>query len=431
LLKQARDQNLKIVFLWLASWKNGMSSYAPVWVKNNPERFPRVLIDGRPVEILSAVARNTAQSDSRAFAALMRHIKEVDSSDHTVVMMQVENEVGVLGASRDQSRIAEQAFRADVPAELTRYLQTHKDSLYPDLRDWWELNGARTSGTWEQVFGASPRADEIFMAWHYAKYIEAVAAAGKAEYPLPMFVNTWLAGEDTNPGDYPSGGPQPRVIDVWKAAGQAIDIYSPDIYEPNFTEWCRRYHRAGNPLFIPEMENSGGARAAEVFYAFGEHAAIGLSPFGIDSGSDAQNEIGKSYSAIAASMPLITEHQASGTIHGFVLDKSHPAVTFVLGGLEVTASLDDIFGSRADKGFGLIMSTGPNEYLGIGKSFRVAFRSRDGENTGIAAIEDGRFEGGQWIPGRRLNGDESDQGKFWRFDRQTIKTEKVSIYRFR
>jgi hypothetical protein len=432
LLKQAREQHLKVVFLWLASWKNGMSSYAPVWVKSAPQRFPRVIEDGRPVEILSALGREAQQSDSKALAALMRHIKEVDSADHTALMIQVENEVGVLGASRDHSPSANSAFQSAVPPELTRYLQAHRETLYPELRELWQANGERASGTWEQVFGASPRTDEIFMAWNYSRYVNAVAAAGKSEYNLPMYVNTWLGSLEADPGAYPSGGAQPWVMDIWKAAGTSIDFFSPDIYAPNFADWCRDYSRAGNPLFIPEMENDGGANAANVFYAIGERSAIGVSPFGIDSGSDTSNELGKSYSAIRDLMPLITEQQAKGNVHGFVVNAGfYSPTTFMMQGLEVKVSVDEIFGSHAQKGFGMIIATGPNEFIGIGKGFRVSFRSREGEEIGIAAIEDGHFDSGQWVAGRRLNGDQDDQGKYWRFDPAAISTEKVSLYRFR
>jgi beta-galactosidase GanA len=215
----------------------------------------------------------------------MRHLKEVDSRDHTVVMMQVENEVGVLGDSRDHSEAANQAFAGAVPAELTKYLAAHRDSLYPDLRARWDANGDKTSGTWAEVFGDNTRADEIFMAWHYARFIQDVAAKGKTAFDIPMYVNTWLAGDDTAPGDYPSGCPEPWVVDVWRAAGSALDLYAPDLYDPNFMLWSRRYHRAGNPLYMPETRG-GEAGAANVFYAIGEEAGLGFSPFGIDDEMD-------------------------------------------------------------------------------------------------------------------------------------------------
>jgi beta-galactosidase GanA len=428
LLRQAREHKLRVVFLWLAAWKNGMSSYAPLWVKTDTRRFPRVVLNGNEVEILSTFSKAMVEADSKAFRSVMSHIREVDSSNHTVLMMQVENEVGVLGDARDHSGPANHAFESAVPPELTHYLEANRESLYPELRDIWEQNGAKTTGTWGQIFGASPRSDEIFMAWNYARYVHTVAAAGKAAYNLPMYVNTWLAGEDTTPGNYPSGGPQPRVMDIWKAAGKALDIYTPDIYQANFVEWCRRYHRSGNPLFIPET-NGGAIGGANAFYAFGEHAAIGFSPFGIDSWTDAENDLGKSYHALEQLTPLLIEHQAKGDIHGFVLDKSHPSVTFVLEGFLVHVSLDEIFGSHAENGFGLLLGSGPNEFVGAGKGFRVSFRPANGHGkAGLASVDEGRFENGEWIRGRRLNGDETDQGKYWRFDQRQINIERAVVY---
>jgi beta-galactosidase GanA len=443
LLAAARKQHLRLVFLWLASWKNGMSSYPPVWVKQDSRRFPRVVEDGRPVNILSTFGEETRDADERAFAALMQHLREVDAHDRTVLMMQVENEVGVLGSTRDHSDVANRAFAGAVPGELLRYLDQHHLALNPELRALWEEHGAKTSGTWTEVFGDSPRADEIFMAWHYAKYVQAVAAKGKAAYDLPMYVNTWLGGADAIPGNYPSGGPQPQVIDIWKAAGTAIDIYAPDLYSPDVYGWARRYDRAGNPLFLPETRD-GEAGAANVFYILGEHAAIGFSPFGIDNwatpqtGEMAQQEkngedaLRTSYNAIASVAPMLLDAQSKGEVHGFVLDKSRPEALFVMQGYEVQVSLDEIFGNHAEDGYGMILATGPDAFLGIGKGFRVKFTPRDPstKRVGIGTIDEGRFENGTWIAGRRLNGDENDQGEYWRFDPRALRTEKVTLYRF-
>ena len=432
LLQQARQERLHIVFLWLASWKNGMSSYAPLWVKSDTQRFPRVIEGaGDKVEILSTLGAATMEADAKAFAAVMRHIRDIDSRDHTVLMLQVENEVGVLGDTRDRSPAANKAFASPVPEQLTSFLRTHRESLFPDLRELWDENGNKTSGTWQQVFGTGTRTDEIFMAWNYGRYVNHVAAAGKTGYALPMYVNTWLARQDATPGEYPSGGPQPRVIDIWKAAGSAIDIYSPDIYQPNFEEWANCYNRAGNPLFIPEA--AGGAiGAANVFYAVGQRNAIGFSPFGIDSWRDTQNELGKSYEALMQLAPLITQHQGKDQMTGFVLDKGHPSVSAVMNGYLVTISLDEIFGSGANKGFGLIMATGANEFTGAGEGFRVKFepRSPGVQHAGIGYVEEGKFSDGTWVPGRRLNGDENDQGHYWRFSPQQINIEKAVVYRF-
>ena len=220
LLEQAREQHLRVVFLWLAAWKNGVSSYPPVWVRENVGKYPRAMQDGRPTNTLSVLYPALREADARAFQALMEHIKSVDGQQHTVLMMHVENEVGILGSSRDHSAEADKLFAGAVPEELLRSIAAHRETLNPEFRALWEANGAKTHGTWAEVFGDTVRADEIFMAWHYALYLNAVAAAGKSAYGIPMYANAWLGGGDAKPGDYPSGGPQPRVLDVWKAAGR-------------------------------------------------------------------------------------------------------------------------------------------------------------------------------------------------------------------
>ncbi len=431
LLAQAREAHERVVFLWLASWKNGMSSYAPVWVKQDTKRFPRVIQHGKEVEILSPMSSATRDADARAYAALMQHLKEVDVRDHTVIMMQVENEVGVLGDSRDRSDAANRAFYSAVPAELTSYLLAHRDALYPRLRELWEANGAKTAGTWAQVFGDTPRGDEIFMAWHYARFIQAVAAKGKAAYEIPMYVNTWLAEDDSKPGSFPSGCPEPWVVDVWRAAGTALDLYAPDLYASNFVEWSRRYHRAGNPLFMPETRG-GKAGAANVFYALGEEAGMGFSPFAIEDDTDPKSDLAASYGELAGIAPMLAEHQVTGDVHGFVLDKQHPSVDFTVNGYALHVTLDEIFGQGTESGYGLIMGDGPDRFLGAGKGFRVLFSpaNENDKPVGIGAIDEGAFEDGKWVPGRRLNGDENDQGQGWRLDSRSIHTEKVSLYRF-
>jgi beta-galactosidase GanA len=432
LLAQARETNERIVFLWLASWKNGMSSYAPVWVKQDTKRFPRVVVKGREIELLSPAVAATQQADARAFTALMQHIQQVDAHDHTVLMMQVENEVGVLGDSRDRSAEADRTFNSPVPGELTRYLKAHHDTLYPRLRELWDENGDKTSGTWPEIFGNTNRADEIFMAWHYARFVHAVTAAGKSAYNIPMYVNTWLAENDAQPGSFPSGGPEPWVVDIWRAAGTAIDFYAPDLYAPDFVYWCRQYHRDGNPLFMPETRG-GSPGAANVFYAVGEEASFGFSPFAIEDDMDPKQDLAHSYRAIHSLAPILLEHQAAGDVHGFILDKQHRTADFTLNGIVLHVSTDEIFGNHAEAGFGLIIATGPEEFIGVGKGFRVTFAqtSPTSPRIGIASIDEGAFEDGKWVSGRRLNGDENDQGSYWRFDPRKVNIEKTKLYQYK
>lgn len=211
LIREARKHGLRLVPLWFASWKNSMSCYAPAWVKTNQRRFPRSQDEaGRGMEILSPFSTENLDADARAFAAFVRHLREVDGGEHTVIMVQVENEVGMIPDSRDRSAVADRLFNQPVPAELMSYLQQHRDNLVDEFRAVWASQGFKTRGTWEEVFGKGLGTDEIFMAWHFARYVNRVAELGKAEYPLPMFVNAALIRPGYRPGQYPSAGPQPR-----------------------------------------------------------------------------------------------------------------------------------------------------------------------------------------------------------------------------
>jgi beta-galactosidase GanA len=230
-IETARQHNLHMVLLWFGSWKNAVSSYAPSWVKSDVTRFPRAPAgDESPSPILSTLASETRRCDSRAFASLLRHVREKDSEQQTVLMVQVENEVGYLGRSRDRSPKANRQFQAPVPTALVHSLEAQAKQLQlsPELASQFNERGH----TWSKVFGDA--ASEGFMAWNYATFIEAVAKAGKQEYALPMYVNAQLPAPQEKAGEYPSGGPHPYYLKIYRAAAPSIDFYSPDIYWPNF-----------------------------------------------------------------------------------------------------------------------------------------------------------------------------------------------------
>ena len=214
-----------------------------------------------------------------------------------------------------------QSLKNPYPEELLNYLKKNKDNLLPEIRSIWEAKGSKTSGNWEAIFGKSLATDEIFMAWHYAVFANELAAAGKAIYPLPMFVNAALNRPGAKPGEYPSAGPLPHVMDIWKAAAPAIDLLAPDFYNPDFKHWCDLYTRAGDPLFIPEIRFEKGIDA-KAFFAFGNYNCLAFSPFSIESTNHPEKEpIGKTYDILNQLSPLITKHQPSGNVRGFLIEK--------------------------------------------------------------------------------------------------------------
>ena len=262
----ARKQGLKIVPLWFGAWKNSMSCYAPAWFKRDVKRFPRAMTaEGKPLEIASCFSDNVLQADLKAFSALMQHIAEKDPQREVVIMMQIENEIGMLESARDHSPLAEKAYKEE---------------------------------RWAERYGTDEYADEKFMALHYARYVEHLAKAARKIHDMPLYVNAAMNSRGRKPGEYPSAGPLAHLADIWKAGAPSIDILAPDIYDTGFKSWASQYAMPSRPqdggkvknrLFIPESrccENSG----VRALYAFGEHQALGFSPFAIDQASTKDTE---------------------------------------------------------------------------------------------------------------------------------------------
>jgi Domain of unknown function (DUF5597)/Beta-galactosidase len=454
----AREANLKLVLIWFASWKNAGSVYIPSWVKKNYEKYPRVKDEhGKPLEILSTFGKASFEADAKAYSALLRHIKEVDSAQQTVVMMQVENEMGVLdnpgttpgNARRDFSDPANAAYNNPVPQELMDYLVKHKGYLFPDLYKVWAANGFKTSGSWEQVFGKSELrpekkdwqfysyyTEELFSAWNYAKYVEKVAAAGKKEYPIPMYVNAWLKQPFSYwPGKYPSGGPLPQVLDVWRAAAPSIDFIAPDIYTDEFIWVCKEYTRSGNPLFIPETRG-GDIGAARAFYAFGEYNAGCFAPFGIDNERYKENDpLNESYAALRNISAIILENQGKGTMKGILVDTSSPVQQFELGDYTIEARLAG-GQEKINITGGIVIQLSTQEFIVAGKALDIFFIPKDTSmRMGVDAADEGDFENGKWVSKRRLNGDEVHastwDGTGPKLPGDKVSIQKISFYRYK
>jgi len=459
LIRDARANNMRLVLLWFGSWKNSMSSYAPSWVKTNQARFPRTeATRGQGQEILSPFSDANLQADARAFAALLRHLRAVDGARHTVLMVQVENEIGMIPEARDHSAIADSLFAQPVPTALMTYLQAHRDSLAPELRTRWDSAGGKSLGTWETVFGHGLHTDELFMAWHLARYTERVAAAGKAEYPLPMFVNAALIRPGYLPGRYVSAGPLPHLIDVWRAAAPSIDFLSPDIYFPNFVEWAMKYVRSGNPLFIPEARLSPQS-AVQALYAIGAHNAMGFSPFAIESVREPERHpLARSYEMITQLSALILAAQGRATmaavmpvvafdgavndapqrieLAGFALtvtfEGAAPAAANANPGAIPADGASSGSATQAVRG-GIIIALAPDEFIIAGTGIVVTFApvTTGDPLAGILSAQEGRYVDGRWAPTRWLNGDQTHQGRHIRLEPNEFSVQRVKLYRYR
>lgn len=439
LIKNARANEMKLVLLWFGAWKNSMSCYAPAWVKTNTSKFPRAVDkNGVRQEIITPFNQNNLEADKKVFVKLMQHIKQTDSKENTVIAVQVENEIGMLPDARSYDEASNISFNTAVPDAFINYLKKNKSNLLPELKSIWESNGYKTSGNWEAIFGKGLSADEIFMAWYYAKFANELAAAGKAVYNLPMYVNAALNRPGWKPGQYPSAGPLPHIMDVWKAAAPSIDIFAPDFYNPDFKHWCDLYTRNSNPLFIPEIRFESGIDA-KAFFAFGNYNCLSFSPFSIESTDHPEEEpIAKAYAILKQIMPLITTYQPQGNVTGFLLSKDSSAQQITLGNYHLTVKHDYTLGwSPEAKNDSwpltgcIIISAAPDEFYLAGTGTVITFESTtSGKRAGFLSIDEGRFENEKWIAGRRMNGDQDHQGRHVRIPVNEYSIQHVKMYTY-
>jgi beta-galactosidase GanA len=418
LVDQARQHNVRLVLLWFGTWKNGSGHYTPQWMKLNTVRYPHVVAaNGGAVDSLSPHSEATLQADKLAFSTLMRHLKAKDPQQ-TVIMVQVENESGTWGTVRDHSPAAEALFKQDVPAAALKAM------------------GKQRGGSWQSVFG--DEADGFFHSWYIASYINQVAAAGKAEYPLPMYVNAALR-DPINPGkqgSWESGGPTDDVLPLWKAAAPSIDVIAPDIYMPEYAKYMKTldlYQRPDNALMVPETGNA----AEYARYCFGAigHGSIGWSPFGMDMTGFYNAPLGAAklddatlkqfrynFTVLAPIDRLIAKLNFEGKVKGSSEDDAvhtqrldfsdwTAVVSYGLpqyGGYGMAAP-----GNKPPTGEALVAQLRPNEFLVTGYAARIDFEPSGklkGKQRQFLSVEEGSFVAGKWIRSRIWNGDQTDFG---------------------
>ncbi len=427
-LDGARENNVRLAVLWFGSWKNGGMDYTPSWVKTDTRTYPRVLNqDGHAIDALSPVSQENADADSRAFRALMQHLKEVDSDRHTVILVQVENEAGTLGSDRDYSPMANKVFAQAVPKAVLTSLQ-------------------KKTGTWEQVFGVN--APEAFSSYYTARYINQVAAAGKEVFPLPMYVNVWPREQSglLRPGfSSPSGGAVSWLLDMWKAVAPSIDVIGPDSYDTNaqlYLSIAELYTRPDNPLLIPE---TGGtmAHARHMFYVFATPGALGVSMFGVSTGSTSEShpakkdeaEVAINYRLLEPATSALLSARDAGHLKAAVEEDGAANSELTFDDYDAVVRFGPVRGSYSgEKGIGnpdlsgraLVAQLAPDEFLILGSNANVVFSPRLGDaqkRVSYISVEEGTYQNGVWHTDRLLNGDETYFGLILPHAGQTLRVK--------
>lgn len=422
LIAQARREQMKLVILWFGLWKNSESHYVPMWVKRDAETYYRAEdARGNRINTISPFCTAAVEKDAYAFSQLMAHIKAVDEKENTVITVQVENEIGVMGAERDFAAKTAPIYESAVPDDI-KALYENDERFLTDL----------SGSSWEEVFGEN--APELFMAWGYARAVETIARAGKAVYDLPMYVNAWLEQHPWRPGTYPCGGPVMKVKKMWKHCAPSLFTMGPDIYVSYAADVLDAYTAEDNPLFVPEIRKDAGA-VGYLLYAFGKNNAIGVSPFGIEdintdpsklkmpplpvlmalnidpdamSGSGSGPYLSAVYDLIGQMKPLYLQYRGTSHLQSFVRHSDQD------DGIMLSFEKYDMVISynRIEKGqpaaSGIVYELAPEKFLLTGMNYSVKIYPKLGvrREVIIGEILEGRIVNGAFEAGRVLNGDE-------------------------
>lgn len=407
LIDGARARHFRLALLWFGTWKNGAGHYVPLWMKRDTTDYPRLEdADHHPLDGMSPFGTATLARDKAAFTALMAHLKAYDGDRRTVILVQVENEPGLLGTARDHGPAAEAAFAAPVPADVLKAT-------------------GHAPGSWDAVFGTS--APEAFSAWAVSRYINAVAEGGKAAYPLPLYVNAWMRyrGLTQAGAEYPSGGATSNMLDIWKSQSRAIDVIGTDSYTQNLAEFHAGVLPYQRPDNAPWLSESGVTLASTRWtYDLLARGGLGASIFGVDDDTHDAALIahGQDNALLAPLLPLLVERAAQGDVVALLQEPGIPSPTHDFGNWRVRGSFGAHWGQSdpssapvdADgAGRALVARLDATHYLVAGRDIRVSFLPT-GTASGlheVERVEEGTLDGQQvWHTRRIWNGDESDYG---------------------
>jgi len=126
-----------------------------------------------------------------------------------------------------------------------------------------------------------------------------------------------------------------------------------------------------------------------------------------------------SYRLLGDMAPLLQNVEATA-VRGFLEDATVPEAPYMaieMGEYRILIEWTNVWkahesrqppGDPFIRGGGLIVQTGSSEFIIAGFGFRARFECIDAPDRVLEflAIDEGDFLAGQWVPGRRLNGDE-------------------------
>ncbi|MFV0364512.1 MAG: DUF5597 domain-containing protein [Suipraeoptans sp.] len=432
LIDKAKEANLFLIPLWFGFSKNGLSTYSPEYVKTNPSVYKLAEnAAGIAVESLTANCEETLDRDKKAFLKFIQFVEKYDR-DGTVIAIQVENEVGLVGTDRDYSAKSTMQFNNEVPEIIRDKHNVQKNN-------------------WKDVFGR--HANEAFTAWQFASYIQELASEAKEIFEIPYIINISIEvnGYEEPGHSYISGGPVSRVIDIYKKIAKDIYLYGPDIYlaaERDFRKACDAYNSEDNPLFIPESLHGGVGPAMNLLIAVAEYNAIGVCAFGAESGiyndelTEEAEYVASSMRMISSLSPILIKNRGTGNVHAITQQEFstwqyiktsdyHIVVSFINNpnkpqhyfGSRINLNVSENENYINERGRGILVDCGEGEFYISGAGLCLEFtripnaneekpyafiQSNISSQLHFLTIEEGHFDGDRWVCEYRRNGDEAN-----------------------
>jgi hypothetical protein len=386
----AEKYHLKLVLDWFGHYASNDGNiygdlagqqYAPLYIIQDEARYPRA-VDADGAAHHNAISYEydpVIKRESLAFRAFMQHIKEIDSSAHTIVMVQFENEISVFGSDRKNPKL----WRDHSPVANQTFAEKH----YTD--------------------------DLKYSAWRLSSHwLRPVSDAGSAAYPIPLFHN-YVGGtiEDWMVGGAPGEDVATDLENCPNVSFIGVNLYVPeDVSADALRAALSRFKVSRNQPAITETNSGPGLVAPRLaFLALGEFGAPIFAPWALNV----------SYPADYAPYVLPDGTLANGAFtlrdaYG-ALSKASEQILWYATTDKLAVFMPKIPGQRWSEtrnvsGFALAVSgsgdgqaivihPSGHEFLVVGYHAEVDLK--DGEFVWPAMqslhVEDGHFSGGQWI----------------------------------
>jgi hypothetical protein len=385
----AERNGLRLVVGWFGHYASGDGNiyrnltgevFAPMYVVEDDVTYPRA-VDADGIAHHNAISYDyepIIEVETAAFRAFMEHIRAVDEETHTILLVQVENEIAVFGADRRNRR----EWRDHSPASNKRFEET---GFADDLK---------------------------YSAWRLSTaWIRRLTDVAAQVYPIPTFLN-YVGGEivDWMVGGAPGEDVATYMENCPNLAFVGLNLYaSRQSSVADFRAWLDAYRVSRNLPAITETNSDAGPNAPRLAYlALGEYGAPIFAPWALhvsyptpyepyvlegDTLAHGGPALRDCYLSLRKALAPIAYYAGTGRLAVFMSPfpgEAH-AETRDVAGAEVRFSC-------AGDGQAIVIHAGEGEFLVVGYRCGVAISTPTARWPAARRIrvECGAWEEGEW-----------------------------------